>query len=170
LNRSTLAETEPSRPRRTGYKRFFGEPNGRFTVWRLTTAKQMRTALKAIRLKLLRRRHEPIAVLGTWLRRVVQGYFNYHAVPGNIVRLSRFRDEVSRAWLFVLRRRSQRPRMPWVRFNRLVARYLAAAQVLHPYPNQRFALWLAARAVCSNPARTDLCGGAAGNRRPYRDR
>lgn len=113
--------------------------NGRFTVRRLTSAKRMRATLKAIRQRLLQRRHEPIPVVGAWLRRVVQGYFNYHAVPGNIVRLSRFRDEVARAWLHALRRRSQRWCLPWARFARLVARYLPAARILHPYPNQRFA-------------------------------
>jgi hypothetical protein len=40
-----------------------------------------------------------------WLRRVVQGYFNYHAVPGNVYRLGTFRKEVARAWLHVLRQR-----------------------------------------------------------------
>lgn len=113
--------------------------NGRFTVRRLTSAKRMRAALKKIRATLLRRRHEPIRVIGAWLRRVVQGYLNYHAVPGNIGRLARFRDEVSRAWLFALRRRSQRRRMPWARFTRLVGRYIPAARILHPHPNQRFA-------------------------------
>jgi len=112
--------------------------NGRFTVWRLTSTKRMRATLKAIRQTLLRRRHEPIPVLGAWLRRVVQGYFNYHAVPGNIVRMGRFRDQVARSWLFALQRRSQRRRLPWTRFQRLIARYLPSVRVLHPYPNERF--------------------------------
>jgi len=30
------------------------------------------------------RRHQPIPVQGKWLRQVVKGYFNYHAVPTNI--------------------------------------------------------------------------------------
>ena len=57
--------------------------NGRFTVMRLTSSKRMRATLKALRQTLKRRKHEPIPVVGRWLRRVVQGYFNYHAVPGN---------------------------------------------------------------------------------------
>ena len=57
--------------------------NGRFTVKRLTIAKRMRASLKALRQTLNRRKHEPIPVIGKWLRSVVQGYFNYHAVPGN---------------------------------------------------------------------------------------
>ena len=35
----------------------------------------------------MRRRHEPVMQLGKWLRAVVQGYFNYHTVPGNIFTL-----------------------------------------------------------------------------------
>jgi hypothetical protein len=29
--------------------------------------------------------HQPLAEVGKWLKSVVQDYFNYHAVPGNIV-------------------------------------------------------------------------------------
>jgi len=71
----------------------------------------MRATLKALRQKLHQRRHEPVPVVGHWLRRVVQGYFNYHAVPGNSRRLSVFRKEVGRAWLHALRRRGQHGRM-----------------------------------------------------------
>lgn len=113
--------------------------NGWFQLKRLTSAKRMRARLKAIREALMRRMHEPIPVVGRWLRRVVQGYFNYHAVPGNVDRLDAFRKDVSRAWLHALRRRGQRGRMPWARFGRLVERYLPRARVLHPYPHQRFA-------------------------------
>jgi len=113
--------------------------NGWFQLKRLTSAKRMRARLKAIRQALMRRMHEPIPEVGRWLRRVVQGYFNYHGVPGNADRLDAFRKDVSRAWLHALRRRGQRGRMPWTRFAVLVERYLPRARVLHPYPHQRFA-------------------------------
>jgi hypothetical protein len=106
---------------------------------RLTMAKRIRASLKAIRQVLLRRRHDPIPEVGSWLRRVIQGYFNYHAVPGNIQRLGAFRTEVARAWLHALRRRGQRGRMPWTRLGRFVGRYLPRVRVLHPYPAERFA-------------------------------
>lgn len=112
--------------------------NGCFTVKRLTSSKRMRATLKALRQALYRRRHEPIALVGTWLRRVMQGYFNYHAVPGNNERLSRFRSGVCRAWLHALRRRGQYGRMPWARFLKRVAPYVPSVHVLHPYPTQRF--------------------------------
>lgn len=47
--------------------------NGGLIVKRLTSSKRMRATLKALRQALYRRRHEPIAVVGTWLRRVMQG-------------------------------------------------------------------------------------------------
>ncbi|MQW02919.1 hypothetical protein GHK45_03540 [Sinorhizobium meliloti] len=68
----------------------------------------MRTTLMAIRETLMRRRHEPIAVVGRWLRQVLQGYLNYHAVLDNLRRLGGFRWEVGRAWRHALMRRSQR--------------------------------------------------------------
>ena len=100
---------------------------------------RMHARLKAIRQALMRRIHEPIPRVGRWLRRVVQGYFNDHAVPGNVGRLDALGKEVSRAWLHALRRRGQRGRMPWSRFARLVDRHLPRARVLHPYLHQRFA-------------------------------
>ncbi len=110
-----------------------------FIVRRLTVARRLAATLKAIRASLMRKRHARIDVVGAWLRSVVQGYLNYHAVPGNLKRLGKFRAEVCRAWLHALRRRSQRSRMTWDRFKLLVARYIPKVRVLHPYPNQRFA-------------------------------
>ncbi len=110
-----------------------------FIVRRLTVAKRLCATLKAIRASLMQRRHAPIKVVGAWLRRVVQGYLNYHAVPGNLKRLGMFRAEVCRAWMHALRRRSQRSRVTWERFQRLITLYIPKVRTLHPYPNQRFA-------------------------------
>ena len=69
---------------------------------------------------------------------VVQGYFNYHAVPGNMDSLNSFRAQVIWRWYRALRRRSQRRRMTWERFWRLVDRWIPSAKILHPHPNVRF--------------------------------
>jgi len=111
---------------------------GQFRVTRLTAKKRMRATLAAIRAALMRRRHEPISVIGSWLNRVVQGYFNYHAIPTNLIRLDGFRSEVCRAWRHALLRRSQRHRCRWDRFNRLATRFVPYPRKLHPYPEQRF--------------------------------
>jgi RNA-directed DNA polymerase len=110
---------------------------GYFKMLRLTMKKRMRATLAAIRVELRRKLHQPVAHVGRWLKRVVQGYFNYHAVPDNLRRLEGFRDQVCRAWLQSLRRRSQRHRMTWVRFKRLIDRYVPRCRQQHPYPPQR---------------------------------
>lgn len=45
---------------------------GRFKVLRLTVKKRMRAKIAEIRVELMRRRHQPIAVVGQWLNRVVR--------------------------------------------------------------------------------------------------
>jgi len=109
-----------------------------FTVRRQTVKKRLRSKLQAVRQELRQRWHERIAETGEWLRSVVQGYFNYHAVPGNFAALQTFRREVVRAWLEALRRRSQRHRLPWKRFRSIIDRYLPLPRILHPEPGVRF--------------------------------
>jgi RNA-directed DNA polymerase len=114
------------------------DTRGRYQVRRLTMKKRMRASLSAIRERLMVRRHEPIPQVGRWLRSVIRGYFNYHAVPGNLRRLDGFRTEVCRAWRRALLRRSQRHRLSWVRFNRLTRRYVPSPRQVHPLPPSRF--------------------------------
>lgn len=60
---------------------------GGFQILRLTVKKRMRATLLATRDELKGRRHESVQVVGRWLTRMVTGYFNYHAVLGNLIRL-----------------------------------------------------------------------------------
>ncbi len=109
-----------------------------FTIRRKTVKKRLRSKLQAIRQELRKRWHERVSETGKWLRMVVQGYFNYHAVPGNFAALQMFRREVVRAWLEALRRRSQRDRRTWERFRPIVDRYIPRPQILHLEPGVRF--------------------------------
>jgi hypothetical protein len=111
---------------------------GWFVVKRQTAKKRLRNKLRAVRQELRKRWHEPVAATGDWLKSVVRGYFNYHAVSGNFRALRTFRREVGRLWLEALRRRSQRARLVWERFQRLIDRFLPRPQILHPYPEVRF--------------------------------
>lgn len=111
---------------------------GQFQVKRLTVKKRMRAKIAEIRAELMRRRHQPVAVVGKWVNRVVQGYINYHAVPGNLFRLGSMCKDICRAWRHSLMRRSQRPRMPWSRFSRIAKRFMPPIRNLHPYPEERF--------------------------------
>jgi RNA-directed DNA polymerase len=112
--------------------------SGRYTVTRKTIRKRFSVKLKEVAEALRRRWHEPVVDVGKWLRSVVQGYFNYYAVPGNIDSLDSFRTQVIRQWHRALRRRSQKSRMPWARFEQLVVRWVPTPKILHPYPDLRF--------------------------------
>jgi RNA-directed DNA polymerase len=112
--------------------------SGKFLVLRKTVRKRLIAKLKEPKEELRRRWHEPVEELGRWLRSVVQGYFNYHAVPGNLASLRCFRHEVSKRWFCALRRRGQKRPMTWARLNSYIARWLPLPKILHPYPNLRF--------------------------------
>lgn len=120
---------------------------GWFALRRATIAKRLRATLAAIKTKLIQRRHWPIDAVGKWLRRVCQGWLNYHAIPGNLERVAQFLDEVKKHWLAQLRRRSSRHRMSWARFARITARHLPRPQMVHPFPSVRFRARLKAGAV-----------------------
>ena len=98
----------------------------------------MRAKLLEVKGQLRARMHEPVAQTGKWLRSVVQGYFNYHAVPGNSDTLWTFRVRLARLWRKSLVRRVQRNRYPWARVARLVARWFPTPRILHPWPEKRF--------------------------------
>lgn len=113
--------------------------NNCFTIRRKTIAKRLQRKLKEVRKEIMRRRHEPVPVQGKWLRSVVQGHLNFFGVPGNQDAVDSFRTQVCRAWLFALRRRSQKGRgLTWERIKRLVLTWLPSAKVQQPYPHQRF--------------------------------
>ena len=110
---------------------------GRFTVKRKTVVKRLAAKLKEVKAKLQKRRHRSTVETGNWLRAVVQGYYNYHAIPGNFSRLRSFSPDVARHWWQALRRRSQRP-LRWEAFESLMDRFLPRPTILHPYPLERF--------------------------------
>jgi group II intron reverse transcriptase/maturase len=114
------------------------QPKGYFTVRRKTIGKRMAAKLKEIAAKLRERMHESIPGTLEWLKTVVRGYFQYHAVPGNEERLKAFLHEVRRTWLRTLRRRSQRSRWTWKRFMEQLGNLLPAVEIQHPYPTERF--------------------------------
>jgi RNA-directed DNA polymerase len=113
-------------------------PRGLFMIWRQTANKRMVAKLKQIKQTLRRRMHEPLGQTGTWLRSVAQGFYQYHAVPGNLRAMNTFRHRLRRLWRSTLRHRSQRPNVSWQRIGPLFDRWLPAPRVLHPYPDARF--------------------------------
>jgi hypothetical protein len=113
---------------------------GQFQLKRQTRRDRMRIKLQEIKAELRRRMHQPIPEQGRWLRQVVTGFFNYHAVPTNARALGSFRYHVTDLWRRSLRRRSQRDGFTWVRIAKLADDWLPEVRILHPWPSVRFAV------------------------------
>jgi RNA-directed DNA polymerase len=113
---------------------------GKFLIKRKSRRDRMRAKVQAIKQELRRRMHQSIPLQGKWLRQVIRGYFNYHAVPTNSRAVARIRDELVRGWWRTLRRRSQRHSLEWERMKKLADAWLPKPDILHPWPNQRFAV------------------------------
>ncbi|MEX0802758.1 MAG: group II intron reverse transcriptase/maturase [Candidatus Binatia bacterium] len=139
-NRKQRGEGKPETFDFLGFTHICGttRKTGRFIVKRKTIRKRLSAKLNELKEELRRRWHRPVVEVGKWLRSVVQGYFNYHAVPGNMDSLNSFRAQVIWRWYRALRRRSQWSRMTWERFWKLVDRWIPSAKILHPHPNLRF--------------------------------
>jgi group II intron reverse transcriptase/maturase len=110
---------------------------GRFEIRRITDGRRRRRKLQEIKQQLRRKMHEPVAQVGEWLRSVLRGYYQYHAVPGNLAVLSHFRHQVVRCWYWVLCQRSQR-RPAWAKLAPVFEHWLPTPKRVHPYPDVRF--------------------------------
>jgi len=113
---------------------------GAFQLQRKTRRDRMRAKLQEIKAELRRRMHQTIPAQGNWLRQVVTGHFAYYAVPTNSRALSAFRHYVADLWRRTLRRRSQKDGFTWDRMTKLADGWLPAPRILHPWPDQRFAV------------------------------
>jgi group II intron reverse transcriptase/maturase len=139
VNRQRRGEGEPESFTFLGFTHRCGtNSRGNFTIWRQTVRQRLEAKLQQVKQTLRARMHEPVAQMGEWLGRVLNGFYQYHAVPGNWASLFRFRERLSRYWLHALKRRSQKGRLSAERATRLCNRWLPRPRLVHPYPDVRF--------------------------------
>ena len=55
-----------------------------------------------------------------WLSQTLRGHYNYYALIFNHKAMNQFYDLVKRMWFKALKRRSQKSKMNWRQFNRLL--------------------------------------------------
>jgi RNA-directed DNA polymerase len=134
---------------------------GYFLIKRKSRRDRLRAKLQAVKQELRRRMHQPIPVQGKWLGQVVRGWFNYHAVPTNSRALSAFRFFVTDLWRRTLRRRSQTDGMTWARITRLAEEWLPKPKILHPWPQQRFAVRHPRQEPYARIGPVRICAGGA---------
>jgi RNA-directed DNA polymerase len=138
--RASLGEGKPETFDFLGFTHFCTRSRtwGTFVIGRKTIKKRMRAKLKAIKVELRKRMHDPIAKTGEWVQQMLQGHLNYYAVSGNHPSMWWFCNQVRWLWLKSLRRRSQKAHLSWERFIRIADRFFPPIKVLHPLPCHRF--------------------------------
>jgi len=135
---------------------------GKFQLHRKSRRDRMQAKLREIKKVLRRRMHQPIPEQGQWLKQVVTGYFNYHAVPTNSRALATFRFLVTDLWRHTLRRRSQKDMTNWERITRLADGWLPKPRILHPWPDARFAVTHPRWEPYARIGPVRICAGGAG--------
>jgi len=91
--------------------------------WRVackTRAARLRRAIQAVYAWCRGHRHEAVQVQHAALRSRLQGHINYFGVNGNLRSLAYLVYQAQSAWYKWLRRRSQRARLTWERFEDLL--------------------------------------------------
>jgi RNA-directed DNA polymerase len=112
---------------------------GLWVVKRKTAGSRFGRAVKRVYDWCRRYRHAPLAWQHEQLERKLRGHDNYYGISGNWEALTRFRHEVRRAWRKWLNRRSNRARMSWERYTRVLKRYPLPAPVVRHWLRPRAA-------------------------------
>jgi group II intron reverse transcriptase/maturase len=112
--------------------------NRKFKLLRVTIKKRWRDKLVSLKKELLKRNFWRIKDIGLWLRSVVNGYFGYHAIPGNLSTLGMFRGQLAKIWIWTIRRKSQKAKMSWDKFIPIVEKWLPKPTARHQYPDKRY--------------------------------
>jgi hypothetical protein len=159
-NRKQRGEGKPETFTFLGFTHFCRDltSSGALHVWRLTAKKRMVAKLNVIKAELQHRKHHRTRDVGTWLQKVVQGYYQYHAVPGNTGQLRVFRRRVCRLWRSVLVRRSQRAQVGWDRLNPLLNRWIPPLTFCILILTSASTPFILGKSRMRKRARTDLCG------------
>lgn len=138
-NRSRRGEGKPETFTFLGFTHICGKrrSDGGFAVWRHTMSKRLGQKVAEIGACLKAMRSLPLTDQGRWVRSVVRGWMNYHAIPTNSTAVARFRDLVVEAWHRALRRRSQMARrLTWKRMRTIASHWIPPARILFPYPDR----------------------------------
>jgi group II intron reverse transcriptase/maturase len=129
-------DTQGGKPGRfdlLGFAHFWARSRrGYWVVRRKTAPTRLQRAIKRIAEWCRLNRHLPLKEQQEHLSRKLRGHYGYYGITGNSQSLACFLHLVRRVWRQWLARRSQRGRISWDHFQRLVQRYpLPPAKCVH---------------------------------------
>lgn len=113
-----------------GFTFYWGKSRRGNRVVKYKTAKdRLSRGIKRVHDWCRNNRHEPIKEQLAGLNAKLRGHFQYYGVTGNIRCLRKFHEACRRHWQRWLNRRSQKPSMPWPKFELLLKRH----QLVEPF-------------------------------------
>jgi group II intron reverse transcriptase/maturase len=116
-----------------GFTHYWGRSRkGSWVVQRKTAASRFTRSLSRVRQWCRRWRHEPVSSQQRKLSQILRGHYAYYGIRGNSRALSNFLWQVTREWRKWLDRRSQKAKMSWKRYTRLLLTYpLPRPRIVH---------------------------------------
>ena len=131
-NRAAAGQRRPETFDFLGFTHYCGQTRrNKFMVKRKTQAKRLVRKLKEIRQEMQRRMHAPVREQHRWLRQVLIGHYQYFGVISNYRSLRLFKDCVVRNWRKALGNRSQKGRITWATYRRLLIAFPLPEPVIH---------------------------------------
>ncbi len=95
----------------------------RFRMKRVTSRKKFRAKVAGFKTWIKGARTQRISEIWATTGRKLQGHYNYYGVTDNSIGIRRYYEAVKRLLVKWLRRRSQRHRLDWEKFNRMLSRF-----------------------------------------------
>lgn len=116
-----------------GFTHYWGKSRkGRWMVQRKTDTSRLTRALSRVRQWCSRWRHSPVPWQQHQLSLGLNGHYAYYGIMGNYRALSSYHHWVTQEWRKWLNRRSQKAKMTWERYRRLLANYpLPRPRIVH---------------------------------------
>jgi len=102
---------------------------GNWVVKQRTAKSRLRLALSRVKEWCKANRYRPIGEQRQSLAQKLRGHYVYFGITGNSWQIAKFRYEVVMLWRKWLSRRSQKSRLNWETFNRLLKRYPLPAPI-----------------------------------------
>lgn len=118
-----------------GFTHYWGKSRkGHPVVKRKTAKKKLKLAVRKIYRWCRGHRHDPVKEQWQALCRKLHGHYGFYGITFNLRGLTRFYEQVKRAWRKWLNRRNRDNDMQWDRFNRLLERYpLPQPRIVHGF-------------------------------------
>jgi group II intron reverse transcriptase/maturase len=112
--------------------------NGRFRIGCKTEKGRFKRSVLKMKQTMLKRRHESLETQRKIINIILSGHYRYYGIGGNFNSLKQFHRITIYLWLKTLKTRSQKSRLTWDKFNKILKAFPILQPKIHvTYRNMR---------------------------------